>query len=144
MRILLPPFLTLFALAACGGSESTPVEPNISVYKYVGSVQCTGGGTPLPAMESQLSDAGIHSLAVACGGDGNLYPAICGGPDGRIAIFDVPAEQSKTAVALGFAPLGQLPGATRVTCQKAFNNNGLNDVQARQYVPGRKPSARDF
>ena len=117
MRIFLVPLVALATLAACGGSESASPGANVSLYKYIGSVQCTGGGTSLPAMERQLTDAGIQVLTSACGGDGNAYPAVCGGADGRIGIFEVTVAQAQGASALGFAPLSNLPVATKVSCQ---------------------------
>lgn len=125
MRILLVSLVTLVTLAACGGGNENPSaanadqkapQTNTSVYKYAGSVQCTGGGTSLAAMERQLTDAGIQVLASACGADGKLYPTVCGTADGRIGIMEVPADQAQAASALGFAPLSNLPEATRVPC----------------------------
>jgi hypothetical protein len=104
----------------------------VTLYKHFGSVQCQpimeqpaasmmtmgnlGGGTSLPVMQQQLTDAGIQVLFVTCGHDGFLRPAMCGVEDGRIAIFEVPAAQAEAAVALGFAPLSDLPDATRFSC----------------------------
>ncbi len=115
MRIFLAPLVALATLVACGGGESPAT--NVSLYKYVGSVQCTGGGTSLSAMERQLTDAGIRVLTSSCGVDGNAYPAVCGAPDGRIGVFEVPAAQAQAASAVGFAPLSNLPAATKVACQ---------------------------
>lgn len=116
MRALLVP-LVVFALASCGSGESKSPETNAGMYKYFGSLQCTGGGTPLPAMERQLTEAGVQVLASTCGIDGNAYAAVCGGADGRIGIFEVPAAQVQAASVLGFAPLSNLPAATKVACQ---------------------------
>ena len=118
MRIFLVPLVAFATLAACGGcgaSESSGT--NVSLYKYFGSVQCTGGGTSPSAMERQLTDVGIQLLSSACGRDGNAHPAVCGAADGRIGIFKVPAAQAQAASALGFAPLSNLPAATTVACQ---------------------------
>ena len=106
--------LACAALAACGSVASRP--PSVSLYKYLGSVQCTGGGTPLRAMERQLTDAGIRVLTSACGADGNVYAAVCGAADGRIGIFEIPAAQTQAASQLGFAPLSGLPGFTKAAC----------------------------
>lgn len=115
MRTFLASLVAFATLAACEGIESKP--PSVSLYKYVGSVQCTGGGTSLPAMVRQLTDADIPVLASACGVDGNAYAAVCGAADGRIGIVEVPAAQAQAASALGFAPLSSLPAATKVACQ---------------------------
>jgi len=86
------------------------------MYKYAGSVQCTGGGASLAEMERQLTDAGIKVLNSSCGRDGNAYPATCGLADGRIGVFEVPAAQAPAAAAIGFAPLSNLPAATKTAC----------------------------
>ena len=104
-------------LIACRGDDDNLPSTNLSLYKYAGSVQCTGGGITLSEMEHQLSDAGIQVLSSACGFDRNAYAAVCGGADGRIGIFEVPEAQAQTASTLGFAPLSNLPAATRAACQ---------------------------
>lgn len=93
------------------GSTST-----VAVYRYAGSAQCTGGGLTLGQMQAQLANASIQVLVSSCGSDGNGYPAVCGAPDGRIGIFDIPGAQSSAALALGFALLSDLPNAARVGC----------------------------
>lgn len=108
-----------FALSACTGlGESAPVS-GVSVYQYVGSKQCEGGGVPVEKMASQLSGAGIRVLSVTCGTDGRMYPAMCGAPDGRIGILEVPEGKVTAAAALGFARLSSLPGASKTVCPTA-------------------------
>jgi len=101
--------------SACGGGDSA-AETTIAVYKQLGSLQCTGGGASLASLERQLAEAGIRVAAATCGLDGNAYAAVCGGPDGRIGIFDVEAQQAPLASPLGFAPLSGLPAAVRGAC----------------------------
>ena len=116
MRMLFV-FLAAFAtLAACVGAGSVMPQAIVSLYRYAGSVQCTGGGLSLPAMERQLTDAGIQVLSSACGNDG-IYAAVCGAPDGRIGIFEVSAADSQASSVLGFLPLSNLSAATRAACQ---------------------------
>ena len=117
MRPIQLPLFAIATLAACGGSASDSPGANVSVYKYVGSVQCTGGGTALPAMQQQLAGAGIRVITASCGSDGNAYAAMCGAADGRIGILEIPAAQAQAASALGFAPLSSLPAATKAACQ---------------------------
>jgi hypothetical protein len=109
--VVLPP------ASSTGGGDSKSPSTSVSLYKYVGSVQCTAGGTSLTAMQRQLTDAGIQVLSSNCGYDGRIYAAVCGGGDGRIGIFEVSAMQAQGASALGFAPLSTLPEATMIVCQ---------------------------
>lgn len=114
--------VVLLTLAAC--QTGTPVassEPastrSSALYKYAGSKQCFGGGTTLQALQRELAGKGIRVLASSCGTDGRVYAATCGAPDGRIIIFEVPANQAAVAQSLGFAPLATLPEASRVACR---------------------------
>ena len=110
-------FLTaIMALSACANLEHAPTATGVSVYKYVGSVQCRGGGTPLATMMRQLSDAKIPVLNVSCGSDGRMYPSMCGAADGRIGVLEVAAANVPAASALGFAPMTRLPEATKLVC----------------------------
>jgi len=112
-RLLL---VTFAFLVACGGGDDNLPDANISLYKYAGSVQCTGGGMSLPEMARQLTDAGIPVLTSTCGYDGYVYVAMCGAGNGRIGIFEVPAAQVHAASAMGSAPLSNLPEATKIAC----------------------------
>jgi hypothetical protein len=111
-----PPYLLLVTLLPGCGGGSDP-EPIAAVYKYSGSVQCTGGGISLAAMQRQLVDGGVTVLDSACGLDGKAYITICGAPDGAIGIFDIPASQAGRALSLSFAPLSDLPAAVKVPCR---------------------------
>lgn len=119
----MPKFLiavvALAALSACADFGRVAPVSGVSVYKYVGSKQCSGGGTPLATMMRQLSDAGIPAINVNCGTDGRMYPAMCGAADGRIGILEVPEAKVAVAAALGFAPLSSLPEAGKTVCPKA-------------------------
>jgi len=110
-------------LAACGGSTSEPPlqktipVPATAIYKSLGSVQCTGGGTTIAAIQNQLTDGGVTVLAASCGIDGLGHVAVCGADDGKIAIFDIPPSQLNAALALSFASLSALPDAKKTaTC----------------------------
>lgn len=119
MQKLLISVVAISALSACSSFKRPSTEPHVSVYKYVGSVQCKAGGTPLPAMMRQLSEGGVPVLDVSCGTDGKMYPAVCGAADGRIGILVVPEARLAAAAALGFAPLSRLPEASKTVCPKA-------------------------
>lgn len=116
MHKFLIPIVACLALSACANLEHAWTEPRVSVYKYVGSVQCKGGGMPLATMMRQLSDAGIPALNVSCGRDGKIYPAVCGAADGHIGVLEVPEVKVSAAQSLGFRQLSDLPEATKVAC----------------------------
>ena len=109
---------TALTLSACADLGRVAARPGVSVYKYVGSRQCEDGGTPVEKMMRQLSEAGIPVINVHCGTDGRMYPAMCGAPDGRIGILEVPESKVSAAAALGYAPLVNLPEANRTVCPK--------------------------
>lgn len=116
MRWMLVLVATTLMLSACAPMGSA--APGIDVYKYMGSKQCSGGGIPLATMMRQLSDAGVPVKNVSCGTDGRMYTAMCGAPDGRIGIMEIPEHKVAAAAALGFAPLSGLPEATKTLCPK--------------------------
>lgn len=106
----------LLILSAC--ADLARVAPGVAVYKYVGSKQCSGGGVPLATMMRQVSEAGVPVQNVSCGTDGRMYPTMCGAPDGRIGILEIPEHKVSAAAALGFAPLSNLPEASKTVCPK--------------------------
>ncbi len=117
MRPFLPSLLIALLLGCGGDSKPPPAPAGVSLYKSAGSVQCTGGGVSVQEMERQLTGAGIKVLSSACGSDGKMYPSMCGSPDGRIGIVEVPDSQVQAAAKMGFAPLSDSPDATKVPCQ---------------------------
>ena len=119
MQKLLIAIVGILTLSACANIKPVSPAPGVSMYKYVGSKQCSGGGTPLATMMRQLSDAEIPAMNVNCGTDGRMYPAMCGAADGRIGILEVPEAKASAAAALGFAPLSNLPEASKTVCPKA-------------------------
>jgi len=105
------------ALAVACGDGSDSRTATAVVFKSLGSLQCTGGGTTPAALEAQLKAAGIQVLAAMCGYDGLLRAAVCGISDGAIAIFEVPASQQSSAEMLSFAPLSTAPAAVITPCR---------------------------
>lgn len=98
-------------------ANPSPSLPSYTdVYKYQGSRQCEGGGIPLAEMKRQLEVSGVQVVNSSCGMDGRMYPAFCGGADGRINIFTIPANSVNVAFSQGFSLLGDLPGAQRSDC----------------------------
>lgn len=88
----------------------------VDVYKYQGSRQCEGGGTPLAEMQRQLQANGAIVTNSSCGMDGRMYPAFCGGADGKINIFTISSNSMNAALAQGFNPLTGLPEAQKINC----------------------------
>ncbi len=111
MRLLLACTL-LAATAACASAP-----PPLAVYKPAGSRQCEGGGTPPERMRAELEAAGVKVLATACGIDGRMHAAVCGGADGRLVILEIAPEQAAAAEKLGFQPLSKMPSAQRAECR---------------------------
>jgi|EndMetStandDraft_4_1072995.scaffolds.fasta_scaffold25546_7 hypothetical protein len=106
-------------LVSCGGGGGSGGggSPSVvAVYTSFGSVQCSGGGTTLTELQRELLALGIQVLAARCGLDGLARFAVCGEPDGRIAMFDVDEAQVVVLLALGFALLSTLPNATATPC----------------------------
>jgi len=114
MRILLPALAVVASLTACGGSGDD--EDAIKVFKTMGSLQCTGGGVSLAALQAQLTSANVQVRFAECGTDGRPTPTVCGSSDGKIGIFEISPAQSAAASAAGFAPLSTLPGAKTAPC----------------------------
>ncbi len=115
MRALLQAALLTLALLPAAACASAPPKA-VSVYMVLGSRQCQDGGRTLAEVQKVLRDGGVQVLGSSCGNDGMAYPAMCGAPDGRIAIIDVPEGQVEAALKLGFSLLSQRPRAQRMAC----------------------------
>lgn len=114
MRFFLPALTVLAALAACGGAATE--DSGAMVIKSFGSLQCSGGGTSLAALQGQLVAANVKVVVAACGTDGLARPAVCGSPDGKIGIFEISSTQADAAAAAGFVPASSVPTAKAVPC----------------------------
>ncbi len=114
MRILVLTLAALASLTACGGGEGE--EASSQVFKTMGSLQCSGGGVSLSALQAQLTAANVQVRSAACGTDGAFPPAVCGAPDGRIGIFEISPAQAEAAAAAGFKPLSTAPTAKMIAC----------------------------
>lgn len=115
LRLALATFAV--TLSACGGGVGEHV--NVTVAKSLGTVQCGVGGFTPETLAKQLFDVGVAVHAQGCGLDGRIYPAVCGAPDGRLAVFDISAQQLSLAVASGFGLLSLWPDATKNACPAA-------------------------
>jgi len=98
--------------------EQEVVFPAVRVFKYRGSLQCTGGGIAPEVMQKELAGAGITVGSFSCGHDGLFRAAVCGSSDGKINIFQIPAGKIGEARSLGFAELVSLPAAAVIACPK--------------------------
>lgn len=116
LKLVTLSLLALPLLAGCTWKLKDPPK-GVKVYKYLGSVQCSGGGTSPTEMEQMLTTAAIDVASATCGVDGNMYAAMCGAPDGRIGIFEIAPGDLKAATALGFLPLSGLPDANEAPCR---------------------------
>ena len=113
--------------------QPTPAIPapppitNLDVYMYQGSHQCENNGIAVGDMQKQLQMAGVPVINSSCGTDGRAYATVCGGADGKINIFTIPSNALNNALAQGFMPLSDLPGAQRSACTpmpNPTNNQG--------------------
>lgn len=114
MRTLVLSLAMLASLTACGGGEDE--EAGTKVFKSMGSLQCSGGGVSLEGLQAQLAAANVRVRGAECGTDGSFIAAVCGAPDGRIGIFEIPADQVGAAAAAGFAALSTRPVARPIPC----------------------------
>ena len=117
------PFATFVAIAlvlasvSCVSANPTLSQTSARVFKSTGSVQCAEGGTDLSTFARQLEAAGLKVISSACGSDGRMRVAMCGAPDGRVAIFELSSADAQSSAKLGFAPLSKLPDAQLVPCK---------------------------
>ncbi|WML85479.1 hypothetical protein [Thiothrix subterranea] len=113
---------------------ATPVPVTyVDVYKYQGSRQCEGGGTPLAEMQRQLQAGGAIVTSTSCGMDGRMYPAFCGGADGKINIFTISSNSMNAALAQGFTLLTNLPEAQKTSCYNAPASTGTSTSTSTTY-----------
>jgi hypothetical protein len=110
------PALPLALAASLMACTTVAAPPAVSVYKILGTRQCDSGGTTAQALADTLRGSGVTLLALTCGSDGRMRPAVCGAADGRIAIVDLAQDQQAAAMAQGWALLTTLPDARRMAC----------------------------
>jgi hypothetical protein len=116
--MLLPVLAVVASLTACGGGgEGADTKlAGVKVFKSMDSLQCKGGGVSLAALQTQLTAANVQVRSAECGNDGRPAPTVCGVPDGRIGIFEIPADQGAAAAAAGFTALSTAPAARTIPC----------------------------
>lgn len=113
-RHLLAALLPLGLLPGCA-STAAPGE-TLVMARPLGTLQCEPDGPTAASLASALREAGVTVRAVGCGHDGRMRPAVCGAPDGRLAVAEIPAGQQARAAALGWQPLSTWPEAQRQPC----------------------------
>ncbi len=113
------PWVTPYPPANVNPTPAPPPVTYVDVYKYQGSRQCENSGVPLVVMQNQLQMANIPVTNSSCGMDGRMYPAFCGGADGKINVFTIPSNAVYSALSQGFLLLKDLPGAQRTGCNTA-------------------------
>lgn len=97
-------------VAASGSAPVAMAHP-------LGTRQCESAGPTPESVANALRDAGIGMTTFDCGHDGRMRPAVCGAPDGRLVVVDVPVAQQERAESLGWRPLASMPGAQRQPCR---------------------------
>lgn len=108
---------SIVGLTSCVNATTTPSQTTVRVFKSVGSVQCAEGGIELSTFARQLEAAGLKVVSSACGSDGRMRAAMCGVPDGRVAILELSSADAQSSATLGFTPLSKLPDAKVVPCK---------------------------
>lgn len=103
--------------ASCVSANPTPTQSTVRVFKSMGGVQCADSGSNLTTLTQALEAAGLKVLSASCGTDGRMRAAMCGVPDGRIAIFELAAEDAPAATKLGYAALSNSPDAKAAPCK---------------------------
>ena len=103
--------------ASCVSATQPPLQGTARVYKSLGGVQCADSASNLASLTRELEAAGIKIVSAGCGTDGRMRAAMCGMPDGRIAIFELAATDMQAAAKLGYAALSTLPDAKAAPCK---------------------------
>ena len=102
---------------AAGPVHSASDPATVAVYRAAGTTQCANTSVDLEALSAPLKAAGIAVRASRCASDGLMRKMLCGSPDGRLAVFDIPKKDGAAASKLGFSPLSALPDAQEVPCR---------------------------
>ena len=129
----------LLLTIAMGASLSTCNEQggkagDTVVYEGRASVQCGSSGMSPEYSAEKLTNAGVQVVQSACGViTGVSFPAVCGGPDGKILLHQIRRTDLRDAEVLGFnsaalpstpRPAGTTKGPT-ARVARSFNKYGL-------------------
>jgi hypothetical protein len=110
------------AMGKC--SDEGKASGDTVVYEGRASVQCGSSGMSPETSAMKLTNAGIEVVQSACGViTGVSFPAVCGGPDGKILLHQIRTTNLRDAEVLGFSSAALLHDPAkgrdyeRVNCQ---------------------------
>lgn len=105
-------YLVLFIMVAgcasghCRG-KTVAENRSVFVFKPDGSLQCEqGSGTPLADMAKELDGISIRSQVNKS--DGRMYMMMCGGPTGKINVYEIAEKDLNKALAKKFRNFAEL------------------------------------
>jgi hypothetical protein len=108
-------FAVIVTVAACGGSDDSPIW----LYKPTGMLQC---GVPLTtqtrldAEVSALRALGVSVSSSRCANDGGLGPTLCGEGNGDLFGVRVAPEFADAARQVGFRSADNYPDVVERAC----------------------------
>lgn len=121
LKKAIPVALMLMVNTACTANSNEPAKPEftalVKVYKSDESLQCMKGGVSLEKMSEEILEAGIPIFCQQKNKDGNMRPLACGGPAGKINVFQIPVEALEAAQDLGFKQVSELRRFSDQPCQ---------------------------
>jgi hypothetical protein len=116
--------LLAIAMGASLGKCSQEGGADTVVYEGRASVQCGSSGMSPEQSALKLTSAGLEVMQSACGViTGLSFPAVCGGPDGKILLHQIRSTNLRDAEVLGFTSAAVLHDPSsgrdyeRVDCQ---------------------------
>lgn len=88
------------------------------VYISDHSLQCQGPGVAIAQSRALLTEVGIEVTASQCAVIENVaFPAVCGGPTGRIHVFNIDEADIDMAINLGFSNAREIDYSS-VSCEQ--------------------------
>lgn len=108
-KLLLSSLLCTLSIASFAASRMPQPTTVDSIYveiaKNFNTIQCQEFPTQqqkLDEVHKQLKSANIMSYNARISDDGRMYPTVCGGQMGHLAIFKIAEKDLKSAQQLGF------------------------------------------
>jgi hypothetical protein len=107
--------IAVLAVSACGGGNEP--QATIKLYRYKHSLACVPeSGISPDEMKQTLVAKGSPFVSFACGTDGSVVPADCGGRSGDIYILEIAESYKSEVEQIGFRPLTEKPQHKKVDC----------------------------